>query len=61
MQDGERVPIGWYTLGRDILMKKVEEGRATQDHGRSFNGPAKLEPHLSTSSRSFIANLWQGC
>ena len=25
MQDGERVPIGWYTLGRDTLMKKAEE------------------------------------
>ena len=61
MQDGERVPIGWYTLGRDTLMKKAEEGRATQDRERSFNGPAKLEPHLSSSSRSFIANLWQGC
>jgi hypothetical protein len=61
MQDGERVPTGWYTLRRDILMKKAEEGRATQDRGGSFNGPAKLGPHLSSSSRSFIVNLWQGC
>ena len=34
MQDGERALTRCYTRGRGTLMKKAEEGKATQDLGR---------------------------
>jgi hypothetical protein len=59
-QDGEHALIRWYTLGWGTLMKKAEEGKATRDHGRSYNGPAKRGLLLSLSSLSFIESRWQG-
>ena len=60
MQDGERALIRWYTRGRDPLMRKAEEGKATRDQGKSFNGPAKRGLPFSLSSLSFTENHWQG-
>jgi hypothetical protein len=37
-----------------------EEGKATLDHGRSFNGPARRGLPSSSNFLSFIGNLWQG-
>ena len=59
MQDGERALIRCYTRGRGTLMKKAEEGKATQDLERSYNAPAKRELPMSLSSLSFIGSRWQ--
>ncbi len=60
MQDGEHAPTRWSTLGQGTLKKKAEEGKVTQDRGRSSNGPAKRELRSSSNSLSFIGSLWQG-
>ena len=57
MQDGERALTRWYIRGQGTLKKKAEEGKATLDRGRSFNGPARRGLPLSSSSMSFIGSL----
>ena len=58
MQDGEHAPIKWLTLGQGTLKKKAGEGKETQDHGRSSNGPAKRGLRLSGDIVPTFGNIW---